>query len=49
MVNSKSLKKSEAIQFLAKDDNIKKLCAKDAMIKPVFLYPEDNVQKILKN
>ena len=28
--------------------HFKKLTAKDAMIKPVFLYPDDNADKIIK-
>jgi predicted transcriptional regulator len=35
-------------EFLSQENDIKKLCAKDAMIKPVVLYPDDNVGKILK-
>lgn len=35
-------------ELLSQQYNLKKLCAKDAMIKPVFLFPEDNSKQILK-
>ena len=34
--------------LLLQSKEIKQLCAKDAMIKPVFLYPEDNIEKVLR-
>ncbi|MCK5107344.1 MAG: CBS domain-containing protein [Nanoarchaeota archaeon] len=43
-----SLRKNEAIHFLEEENETKKLCAKDAMIKPILLSPEDNTEKILK-
>ena len=42
-----SLREQQA-EVLSQADEIKKLCAKDAMIKPVFLYPDDSVELILK-
>ena len=42
-----SLRTSQS-ELFSQEIKIKKLCAKDAMIKPVILYPEDNMQKILK-
>ncbi|MBU2590163.1 MAG: CBS domain-containing protein [Nanoarchaeota archaeon] len=47
MKNIFSLKKTRKKESFFIDD-IKQLTAKDAMIKPVFLYPEDDVDKILK-
>ena len=35
-------------ELLSQAKEIKKLCAKDAMIKPVLLYPDDSVELILK-
>ena len=34
--------------LLLQSREIKQLCAKDAMIKPVFLYPEDDIKKVLR-
>lgn len=44
--NALELKKEQA-QNLALEDEIKNLCAKDVMIKPVFLYENDSAGKIL--
>jgi len=35
-------------EIFSQETKIKKFCAKDAMIKPVFLYAEDSVNKVLK-
>lgn len=43
----KKLRKEEAI-YLAKEFNIIKLVAKDAMIKPVFILPDESSEAILK-
>jgi CBS domain-containing protein len=43
----KKLRKEEAIA-ISETENIKKLTAKDAMIKPLFLYPDDDTDKIIK-
>ena len=43
----KKLKEREAIA-ISETENIKKLTAKDAMIKPVFIYQDDDVDKIIK-
>jgi len=43
----KNLRREGAIA-ISETENIKKLTAKDAMIKPVFLYPDDNTDKIIK-
>jgi len=43
----KKLRKEEAI-LISGTENIKKLTAKDAMIKPVFLYPGDDANTIIK-
>lgn len=45
-MNDANLRKEQA-ELLQVESQIKKLCAKDAMIKPVFLFPEDTVDKIL--
>ncbi|PIZ51225.1 hypothetical protein COY27_04340 [Candidatus Woesearchaeota archaeon CG_4_10_14_0_2_um_filter_33_13] len=39
--------RKEHLQFIFRNQEIKKLCAKDAMIRPVFLYPEDSTNIIL--
>ena len=43
----KKLRKEEAV-FVAATEHLKKLTAKKAMIKPVFVYQEDNANKIVK-
>ena len=43
----KKLREGEAIS-ISETENIKKLTAKDAMIKPVLLYQEDDADKIIK-
>jgi hypothetical protein len=42
-----SLKHQQA-ELLSQECDIKKLCAKDAMIKPILLSPDDNAGKKLK-
>lgn len=46
-MNGASLRKEQAESLLMEED-IKLLTAKDAMIKPILLYPDDDVEKILK-
>jgi len=50
MVSKKQINiiKKNQIELLSQEFEIKKLCAKDAMIKPVLLYLEDGVELILK-
>jgi len=43
----KKLRRKEAIA-ISETEDIKKLTSRDAMIKPVFLYPDDNANKIIK-
>ena len=43
----KKLRKGEAI-FISETEEIRRLTAKDAIIKPVFLYPDDDTNKIIK-
>ena len=43
----KKLRKEEAM-FLSETENIRKLTAKDAMIKPVFVHHDDSANKIIK-
>ena len=43
----KKLREEEAT-FISETENIRKLTAKDAMIKPVFIYPEYNADRIIK-
>ncbi|MBT3407281.1 CBS domain-containing protein, partial [Candidatus Woesearchaeota archaeon] len=43
-----NLLRKEQIELVSQTNKIKKLCAKDAMIKPVILFPDDNVEKILR-
>lgn len=43
----KSLRKEQAISF-ADEWSIKRLCAKDAMTRPFFLYPDESAATILK-
>ena len=43
----KKLRKEEAT-FISETEDIRRLTAKDAMIKPVFLYPDDDTNKIIK-
>lgn len=40
--------RAEQAEILAYDQHIKKLCAKDAMIKPVLLYSDDSSETVLK-
>lgn len=47
MSENKNARKGQA-KFISDQYEIKKLCAKDAMIKPVFLYPDENLESILK-
>lgn len=42
------LLRAQHSKLLSQENAIKKLCAKDAMIKPVFLYPDDSTDLILK-
>lgn len=46
-MNGVSLRKEQADALLM-EEGIKLLSAKDAMIKPILLYPDDDVEKILK-
>jgi predicted transcriptional regulator len=46
-INTKKLRSYQA-EILADQENVKKLCAKDAMINPVLLYSEDSSEKTLK-
>ena len=49
VANSLKKKYFEGFLHFAKDENIKiSKFAKDAMIKPVFLFPEDNAKTIMK-
>lgn len=43
---TKTLRNEQPI--ISETGNIKKLTAKDAMIKPVFLYPDDDASTIIK-
>ena len=43
----KKLREGDAIT-ISETENIRKLTAKDAMIKPVFLYPDDDADRIIK-
>lgn len=43
----KKLREEEMI-FLSKNENIRKLTAKDAMIKAALVYPDDDVDEITK-
>jgi CBS-domain-containing membrane protein len=43
----KKLRKDEAT-IISETEELKELTAKDAMIKPVFLHPDDNADKIMK-
>ena len=45
--NTKTLRAEQA-ESLAYEQEIKKLCAKDAMIKPVLLYNDDKSETVLK-
>lgn len=40
--------REEQAERLEVESQIRKLCAKDAMIKPVLLFPDDDVNKILR-
>jgi CBS-domain-containing membrane protein len=44
----KSKLRQNQMEFFASKQGIKRLCSKDAMIKPVFLYPDDNAEKIMQ-
>jgi CBS-domain-containing membrane protein len=44
---TKKLRKEEA-SFISETKNIRKLTAKNAMIKPVFIHQDDNADKIIK-
>jgi len=50
MKSKNSLKKSRTEQAIifSETENIRKLTAKDAMIKPVFVYQDDDTDKIIK-
>ena len=43
----KKVRQEEAM-FLSETENIRKLTAKDAMIKPVFVHQDDGADKIIK-
>ncbi|MBW2975505.1 CBS domain-containing protein [Candidatus Woesearchaeota archaeon] len=43
----KKLRKKEAIS-ISETENIRRLTAKDAMVRPVFLYPDDDIDEIIK-
>ncbi len=45
--NFKKIRKEEAV-FISETENIRNLTAKNAMIKPVFIHQDDNVDKIIK-
>ena len=45
---TKKLREGDAIT-ISETESIKRLTAKDAMIKPVFVHKDDNAIKILKN
>ncbi len=40
--------KEEEATIISESENIRKLTAKDAMIKPVFIYPDDDADRIMK-
>jgi CBS domain-containing protein len=40
--------REEQAKLLSQEYEIKKLCAKDAMIKPVFLFPDESSEAVLK-
>jgi len=42
------LLREQQSDFLSQEHEIKRLCAKDAMIRPVFIYQDDNADKIIK-
>jgi len=44
---TKKLREEDAIT-VSETENIRKLTAKDAMTKPVFLYPDDDANRIIK-
>lgn len=50
MISKNFLKKfrEEEATFISETDNIRKLTAKDAMIKPVFVHQDDDADKIIK-
>ena len=50
MVLKKQIKllKEQQSDVFSDDDSIKKLYAKDAMIKPVLLFPDDDIDLLLK-
>lgn len=45
--STKKLRQDQSV-FFSETENIKKLTAKDAMIKPVFVYDDDTVATIIK-
>ena len=48
MINLFSNLRNKQAELLSQEYDVKKLCAKDAMTNPVFLYPDDHVELILK-
>ncbi|MBW2966590.1 CBS domain-containing protein [Candidatus Woesearchaeota archaeon] len=40
--------REEEATFISETENIRKLTAKNAMIKPVFVHPDDDADKIMK-
>ncbi|MBU0666039.1 MAG: CBS domain-containing protein [Nanoarchaeota archaeon] len=46
--NNLALLREKQIAIFSDEIKVKRLFAKDAMMKPVFLYPDDNVKIILK-
>ncbi len=40
--------RKEQATTISETEDIKRLTAKDAMIKPVFLYPDDNGEEVIK-
>jgi len=45
--SSKKFREEEAI-IISKTENLRELTAKDAMIKPVFVYQDEDIHKIIK-
>ncbi|MFH1589881.1 MAG: CBS domain-containing protein [archaeon] len=46
--NNLGLLRTKQAEILSENIKVRKLTAEDAMIKPVLLYPDDDVQTILK-
>lgn len=44
----KKILRNDESKILSMEQNIKKLCAKDAMIKPIFILENENSESILK-